>query len=226
MIQLPTVTLISIATRDVDSTARAMEYSCQGITFGDWVMVSPYRPDSLPEYMRWVHIDPFPSIDDWNKEVFYNLWKYFDTEHCLLVHNDGFVVHPESWKDEWLELDYIGSPWDIDTSIAIQGGRDQELSRVGNSVGLRSRKLSMLPTQLNIPWVKFNQTPWYAGDYNEDTMLSCHYWKEFSAAGCKKGTLEQAIEFGREAEIPENQHVEKPFCFHKWYGRNHIYPRF
>ena len=31
----------------------------------------------------------------------------------MVVHADGFIVHPEMWRDEFLDYDYIGSPWPI-----------------------------------------------------------------------------------------------------------------
>ncbi len=217
MIQLPAVTLLCIATRDVEASGRALVYSCQGIQFATVKLVSPYRPADLPEWILWEYVTPFPSINEWNHEVFYNLWKYFSTDYCLLIHADGYIVTPDSWTDEFIQYDYCGSPWSLQCAYAIQGGRDQELSRVGNSVSIRSRKLCMLPTQLDIPWQTFN------GDTNEDTQLSSHWWHKFKEQGCTKAPLELACKFGREEELPEHAGIE-PFVFHKWTGSNHIYP--
>ncbi len=222
MIQLPTVTLIALCTRDIEQTGKALVHSCQGIEFGAVKMVSPYRPHDLPEYVRWEYIAEFPSIDEWNREVFYNLYRYFTTEFCLFVHADGFVVNPQSWNPEWLLYDYIGSPWDEQCAHAIRGPRVQthELVRVGNSVSLRSHKLCRIPTERSIPWVQYN------GDFNEDTQITAHNRRYFTDMGCTFAPLELAVHFGREAEMPENQHVAEPFVFHKWQDRNHIYPRF
>lgn len=219
-LQLPQVTLICVGTRDVEASARALEYSCRGIEFGAVKLVSPYRPECA-DYIQWDLVEPFPSIDHWNEYIVYKLTNHIQTDYCLLVHADGFVVNPHKWNPEWLELDYIGPPWDIATAIAIQGGRDQELSRVGNSVSLRSKRLLDLPAATNMEWRRFN-----ACDCNEDTYISSHNWHLFAAADMKKGTFEQAMEFGREADMPENMHITEPFVFHKWYFRNHIYPRF
>ena len=50
------------------------------------------------------------GIDAFNHACVYRLREYVKTEHLLLVHADGFVVHPECWDDRFLDYDYIGSP--------------------------------------------------------------------------------------------------------------------
>lgn len=219
MIELSNVTLIAVATRDIESTVKALEYSCRGITYGTVKLVASHKPANLPSYIQYEYIDPFPTIDDWNYYMVYWLYLHVQTEFALLIHNDGFVVNPEFWKPEFLQYDYIGSGWSHECAIAIQGGRDQPLSRVGNSVGIRSKKLMELPQSIFMPWRRFN------ADSNEDTYISCHNRKLFEEYGCKFAPLELAIEFGREEEFPENQHITHPFIFHKWFNRNHIYPR-
>lgn len=219
MINLSTVTLLCIATRDVEQSGRALVYSSQGINFAAVKLISPYRPADLPEWILWEYVTPFPTIDDWNRYVVYDLYKYFSTDHCCLIHADGFIVNPDSFQENWLQYDYAGSPWGHECAIAIQGGRDQSYSRVGNSVGLRSHKLCRLPSEINLEWKNFN------ADTNEDTFLSCHQWDIFAAHGCTKIPFEEAIYFGREEQFPENDHVTHPFVFHKWYGKNSQYPR-
>lgn len=217
---LPNVTLLCLCTRDVEQGAEALKYSMKDITFADVKLVSDYKPTNLPDTIKWQQVHKMSSIDDWNHEVFYNLWKYFDTEFVLFIHPDGFVVHPQSWKDEFLEYDYTGSPWGAACASAIQGGRDQELVRVGNSVSLRSRKICKIPSEIGIPWRKFNN------DYNEDTQITAHNRHLFVQQGIRYAPLKLAVYFGREEEIPENQHITKPFLFHKWAGKNAQYPRF
>lgn len=218
MIKLSTVTLIAVATRNVEATVKAMEYSCKGINFGAKVLISPYCPVNSIN-LKWFHVEPFATIDQWNEYIVYNLWRHFDTDYCMLVHADGFIVNSDKWQDKWLEWDYCGAPWDIACAYAIQGGRNQPLSRVGNSVGLRSRKLCKLPTDINLQWKRFNN------DSNEDTFLSCHNRVLLEEHGMKFMPFEEAIYFGRETPLPENEYIE-PFCFHKWLGHNSKYPRF
>ncbi len=216
---LPNVTLLCLATRDVESAANALVHSMKGLDYAKVRLVSDYRPQNLPDNIEWKQVHKMSSIDDWNHEVFYNLWKYFDTEFVLFIHPDGFVVNPQSWKDEFLQYDYIGPPWDIECAKAIQGGRDQEIVRVGNSVSLRSRKICKVPSEIGLPWRRYNN------DFNEDTQITAHNRKAFLQEGIKYAPLELAVQFGREGDMPENVHIESPFLFHKWDGRNKHYPR-
>jgi hypothetical protein len=41
----------------------------------------------------------------------YNLTRHIDTDYCLLVQPDGFVINPDKWDDDWYNYDYIGAPW-------------------------------------------------------------------------------------------------------------------
>lgn len=220
--KLPNVTLLCLATRNVESAAMALIHSMRDIEYGAVKLVSDYKPANLPDNIQWQQVHKMASIDDWNHEVFYNLWKYFETEFVLFIHPDGFVVNPQSWKDEFLQYDYIGSPWVIACANAIRGPRvnTHELVRVGNSVGIRSRKLCKVPSEAGIPWVRYNN------DYNEDTQISAHNRKIFIDNGCRFAPVELAAEFGREEEVPEGRHVEYPFVFHKWKDKNKDYPRF
>ena len=33
------------------------------------------------------------------------------TEFMLGIHDDGFVINPNLWTDQFLKYDYIGAPW-------------------------------------------------------------------------------------------------------------------
>jgi hypothetical protein len=220
MIQLPQITLIAVATVEPVKAVNALLYSCKGITFGAVKLVSHIRPEGTPDSIVHEYVDKFVSIDEWNRYIVYDLWKHVDTEFCILIHEDGFIVHPESFDPAFLMYDYCGPVWSMEVAIAIQGGRDQPLSRVGNSVSLRSRRLLKLPTDINLEWKRFNN------DSNEDTFLTCHNRRIMEACGMRIAPVEVAMFFGREEDLPELQYIDKPFLFHKYHGRNGQYPRF
>lgn len=219
MIQLPDITLIAVATTNVEATVRALEYSRRDIQFGAVKLVSPYMPQPAPNSIDhdWVH--SFPTIDDWNRYIVYNLHRHFTTEFCLLIHSDGAVANSQSWRPDFLNYSYIGSPWSHQCALAIQGGRDQPYNRVGNSIGIRSHKLCKLPSEIGMEWKRFN------ADSNEDTFISCHNRILFEQHGCTFAPFDIALQFGREEPLPEHEGVD-PFVFHKWQGANSQYPRF
>jgi hypothetical protein len=193
MIKLPDVTLIGFSGIGyrTDKMVNAFNYSCKNIEFGA---------------VKYIQLDEIKDIDSWSKAMIYEMPKYVETDFCLLIHENGFVVNPESWRDEWLKYDYIGAPWPLPQDSFSYRDEEGEIVRVGNSVSLRSKKLMDLMAQKE--WKP------YFGNYNEDGFICCHNRKWLEKQGCKFAPLEVAKHFGRELEIPENQDADKPFTFH------------
>lgn len=191
-LELPDVTLICLTGKDYDLHDEVMRKSSGNIDFGASKLV--FRPD----------ID---SIDKWNRAIFYDLGDHVETSHALLIHPDGYVVNPYAWNSEWLELDYIGSPWPLPQDDFSYRDIHGTVQRVGNSVSLRSKKLMDLPKQLGMPFEYFH------GNNNEDGAICVNYRHIFEENGCVFGTFEQALDFGMEHELPEHA-GKNPFVFH------------
>ncbi len=219
-LQLPRVTLVAMTSVNVYETVQAMKYSMRGIDFGDAVLISDKKPWYLPKSIRYSHTSVLDSIDKFNYKMVYELKDHIHTDFCLVVHADGFVIHPELWRDEFLDYDYIGSPWPLPTNDYAYRDSKGEICRVGNSVSIRSKRLLEFPAEHNLEWVPVDD-----GFYNEDIFLCCHSKNEMEAHGMKWAPLEVAVKFAREHMLPENAGVE-PFAFHKWRGENKHYPRF
>ena len=189
-LQLPDVTLTCLTGKDFDIHKDAVDKSCEGMDFGG---------------VKIVWDEKIKSIDDWNKAIIYNLYKYVDTSHALLIHPDGYVIHPELWNDEWLKYDFIGAPWPLPKDDYSYRDEEGEIQRVGNSVSLRSKKLMELAS------TRYWRS--YQGNTNEDGFICCHNRKWLESEGCKFAPLEVAIHFSKEHEIPENAGI-KTFAFH------------
>lgn len=95
-IKLPNVTLAAMTSVSVYETVKALEYSMRGIEFGEVVFITHKKPWYLPKTIKYKHIDRLTNIDDFNYNIAYNLCDYIDTDYVLLVHHDGFVIHPEN----------------------------------------------------------------------------------------------------------------------------------
>ncbi len=221
-LRLPKVTLAAMTSVDIYETICAMEYSMRGIEFGDVVLITHRKPFSLPKSIRYSHTSKLNGIDKFNYKMVYELGKHIHTDFVLIIQADGFVVHPESWRDEFLSYDYIGSPWPLpENEYAYRDARG-EIVRVGNSVSIRSKRLLDFPRQAGLKWEKMERDD----NYNEDTFLCCKYRNVIEEAGMRFAPIEVAKYFGHEHMIPEIMDVEAPFLFHKWRGRNGQYPRF
>lgn len=193
MLNLPQITLIALTGIKFDEHKKVLDKMCEGINFGAAKIIWDTRID---------------SVDYWNRAIVFDLWKYFDTSHCFLFHADGYIINPDLWNPEWLNCDFIGSPWPLPTDSYSYRDIFGNIQRVGNSVGLRSRKLQKLPTDLGLEWKS------YYGNTNEDGFFSVHNRHIFEQNGCKFGTFKQALDFGREFDLPEHN-GRRTFSFHQ-----------
>lgn len=219
-LNLPEVTLVAISSVHLYETVRALCYSMRGIAFGKTLLFSHKKPWYLPPSIQFIKTEQFRSVDDYSYFCVYCLADYVDTEYALIVHHDGFVVNPSAWRNSFLQYDYIGSPWPIPKDEVRYRDAEGNIVRVGNGVSLRSRRLLEFPKQNDLPWEKTE-----SGDYNEDCFLCCKHRLRMEEKGIRFAPLEEAVFFGREHTIPENDGVE-PFLFHQWRGKNKKYPRF
>lgn len=192
MLKLPSVTLICLTSLDFDGHKYAIDRSTDEIEFGD---------------VKIIWDESITSIDDWNYKVLYELHRYVSTDYALLIHADGYVVHPQAWREEFFNYDYIGAPWPLPTDDYSYRDPLGNIVRVGNSVSLRSKKILELPSKLNLPWKS------YYGNTNEDGFLCCHNRQILEENGVVFAPLEVAKYFSKEHELPENEGIET-FCFH------------
>ena len=220
-LQLPNVTLVAMTSVRVAETIKAMQYSMQGIEFAQAILITHRKPFFLPKEITYKHISKLTDIDHFNYKTVYDMGDYIDTEFALLVHYDGFVVNPDMWREEFLDYDYIGSPWPLPKEGDDTTYRDiyGNLCRVGNSVSIRSKRLMDYPKKANVPWVGEK------GYFNEDGFICCKIRHLLEAEGMQIAPLELAVHFGHENMIPEVEGI-RPFVFHKWYGTNAEYPNF
>ncbi len=220
-LELKNVTLAAMTSVNIYETIKALQYSMREIDFGEVVLITHRKPLSLPRNIHYRHTSKLNDIDAFNYKMVYELSDYIDTDYVLLVHYDGFVVNPQSWRDEFLDYDYIGSPWPLpDNDIAYRDSKGN-ICRVGNSVSIRSKRLLEFPRQAGLKWERMED-----GFFNEDTFLCCKNKNIIEDAGMTFAPIEVAKYFGHEHMIPEIMDVEEPFIFHKWRGRNEKYPRF
>src|SRR3990167_6751571 len=205
MLKLPQITLIALGSVNIEGMFNALEYSKRGIEWGAVKLITEI---------------PCKTVDEWNHAIIFDLRRYVETDFCMLIHPDGFVVHLESWRDEFLHYDYIGAPWPLPTDNYSYLTPDGEIIRVGNSVSIRSKRILNLPYDLEFAWRP------YFGNTNEDGFLTCHNRRLLQHYCCRFAPIEVAKYFSREMEISENQDVENPFAFHlhdTMPGRNEKY---
>jgi hypothetical protein len=215
MLALPNVTIAALACSYTDETVRAFKYSMQGVEFADAVLVSYKKPGGLPKNIRFEYTPRNKSIDDFNYKMIYEMHKYIHTDFMLLIHYDGFVINPESWRSEFLNYDYIGAPWPKNKKLVDANGN---ICRVGNSVSVRSKRLMELPSKLNLPFEPLDFKP-YKNMTNEDLIICVKNKHIFEKNAMRFAPLDIAKYFSHEANIAEIKGI-RPFAFHDYFGKN------
>ena len=156
MLNLEDVTLVAASDNKVEETLYAVKRSCEKITFGEVIFFGEPKQVSKVagklgikniSYKEYI----FGSSKRYNKFCIKELSKYINTSHYLIIQHDGFVINPQAWDDEFLEYDYIGSPWnDGNAKLADI----DEKYKVGNGgFSLRSKRLG--DVCLNYPFDEY-----------------------------------------------------------------------
>lgn len=219
MLELNNVTLVAMTSVKIPQTIKALEWSCKDIKFASVKLITDVEEVTRPDYIEVCKTEKISNIDEWNYAIIYKLNDYIETDYAILIHDDGFIVNPSSWRDDFLDYDYIGAPWPLPSDSFSYRDINNEIIRVGNSVSLRSKRLLELPIKLNLEWKPFH------GFYNEDGFICVNYRHIYLENGMKFADIEVAKHFSHECMIEEIKGIE-PFAFHKWTGSNSKYPRF
>jgi len=214
MIVLDNVTLVAMSSVDMDNTVKALINSSTEIKFGSVMLISHEKPNSLPDNIKFKHIDKMSNINEYSYNMIYKLGDYIETEFVLVIQSDGYVVNPSSWRREFLDYDYIGAPFALPNDSFSYRDVNGEIFRVGNGgFSLRSKKLVDLPNKLGLEWKSFH------GFYNEDGFICAMNRHIYEENGIKYAPIEVAKYFSHEAPIPEINGIT-PFGFHgkgsKW----------
>lgn len=155
---------------------------------GEW---APITKDWIPRGV-W-------NVKEYCQFLLFGLVDYINTEHCLLVHWDGYAVNRRNWDDRFLDYDYIGSPWP----------KWLNPSRVGNGgFSLRSKR-----------WLeKASQTQDWDGTPEDDWCCNKRR-DEFEKAGLKIAPLSVASRWGIEHPVEEHprRSAGDTFGFHGFF---------
>ena len=195
MIELPNITLVCVNGVNPELGVKALRYSSKDIKFAKSILLSHYKPDNIGsdiEFKKIVKLTHETSCLMTLKGLYYVI----DTDYCLSIHDDGFIINPQLWTNEFLEYDYIGAPWN--GKIVGNGG-----------FCLKSKKFIDLCQQ--VPW----------NGEHDDWLVSVTYRDFFEKNGCKFAPFDLALKFAIESKIEGYDYdLNKTFGFH---GRGEVY---
>lgn len=114
MLQGKTITIASVAWGDqVQATLAAVNhcsnifpYFDQAIIFSNFSLSLKFASFQLQFRNVWVN-----GMLEFNRFMVESIDYHISTDYVLIVQSDGYILHPELWKDKFLDYDYIGAPW-------------------------------------------------------------------------------------------------------------------
>lgn len=194
-LQLKNVTILSYNCVDPIQSIKALLYSSKQIDFAEMILVSHELPKNLPSNIRYVNTEKTTFHKSFNFP-YVLLPELVETDYLLSIHDDGFVINPHLWSDEFLNYDYIGAPWKNHDWCSV--------NRVGNGgFVLKSKKFVQLTKNLI-----------HMGKH-DDWELTNFYYDYFVNNGCKYAPVEVAMKFSLESKIPECEYnLNNCFGFH------------
>lgn len=191
------------------------------------LLISPDRPQDLPDFIGWQETVPF-SYMKYNIFMLYALHQFIDTDFVLVVQDDGWVVNGDRWDDRFFDYDYIGAPlpsYFVNSFPYQQTSFDFYTKHFKNipqgyiegqngGFSLRSRKLLKMPSILELPYQipplslgeSVKGTPFsfrFRGVYHhEDVLISVAWRRLLQEQGIVFAPREVAIRFSQEDLLP------------------------
>jgi len=197
-LQLPTVTLVCIDCVNSERAKDVLEICKSKVDFGDVKLLT----SQAIYYKHSVEIQPLESLVMYSVFCLTELYKYINTTHLLIVQRDGFILNPQSFRIEWLDLDYI-APLFIQYDKVGSGG-----------FSLRSKRLMEYSAHVLPKWDGTLEHAEYLQvglAYYEDGVLC--FDKKFNHFNF--ATKEQACGFAQGGNRNPEYFCELPFGFHR-----------
>jgi hypothetical protein len=141
---------------DDQNASKAVKYSIKDIKFKHVKFLTPSK--TTYDFCETVNIQKITSPQDYNKFCLTELHAYVDTDYCITIQSDGFIINPNKWSDEFFNYDYIGAPWSlINLKVNLpryplvfdQNLKNKKQYQIGNGgFSFRSKKLLKLTSSL------------------------------------------------------------------------------
>ena len=197
-LQLPSVTLMAIDCINAQKAINVLEHCKKMADFGAIKFLT-----SIPiEYEHRVQIMPLNSLIAYSIFMLTKCADYIDTPNVLIVQCDGWILNPQSFKHEWLNLDYIAGLF-MQNDHCGSGG-----------FSLRSKKIMQRATEIMPKWdgsqEHAEEIEKSLGYYEDGELCLSHKFR-----GLKFASLEDAADFSQAGNRNPRYFRERPFGFHR-----------
>jgi hypothetical protein len=112
MLNLESVTLLCVETREPALAHWAIERCLRGVSFASVVLLTDL--DRIPEKKAGIHYVQAPKIQstkDYSDLLLTGIEQYVEGSHVLVMQWDSFITRPDLWQDHFLDYDYVGAVW-------------------------------------------------------------------------------------------------------------------
>lgn len=139
MIKDKTITLFCLSTDNPIQSIKVMKHCYSVFPYFDEIkLLSSYS--GKEDKIEIVEVANVKSYKDYNTFMVESLDSHIDTDFCLIVQADGYILNPQAWDDNFLNYDYIGAPWPPFNNLCGNGG-----------FSLRSKRIITLASKLKNP---------------------------------------------------------------------------
>lgn len=204
-LQLPSVTLLICDCLNANRAINVLEHCKKMADFGAVKLLT-----SIPvQYEHRIKIMPLNTLIVYSIFMLTKVNQYIETEHVLVVQRDGWILNPQSFKPEWLELDYI-APLFVQYDFVGSGGFSLRSKRLMDNVTASMPEWDGTQKQAD----EIQKTLSY---YEDGEICLTKKFSQFKFA-----TLEQAADFSQGGNRNPVYYRERPFGFHgTWQNINH-----
>jgi len=224
MKQLNNVTLVSVAGADslVPSSIAAMKKSSSQIEFGSKKIFCS-NPTLAKGLLKDTEVEhTHMTLEGYSRFCIGELAHHINTEFCLIVQGDGYVISPDLWEDDFLDYDYIGAPWSP-LGPNEHCNNTPWVNRIGNGgFSLRSKKFLEVCTPLADkydPWATHLEPQLPKGNsVPEDWFLCVHNYQYMLSRDIKFPDVHTASRFSVEHPIEEKRYDPEDLATYRSFG--------
>ncbi len=212
MINLPNIDIITVNSTNPIAGLAAIKHCQKFFNFGRSIIFT--HEDLNDNFVELIKISKIESINGYN-DLLLNLNRYSSNDFVLVVQDDGFIINPALWTDEFLQYDYIGAPWPSEKDsawIELQTPcmrpymyKNLAQNRVGNGgFSLRSKK-----------YLEYSAQFPSCDGFGEDAFLNILNYDKAIEFGIKFAPFELAMKFSYENPFYPGNEIRNPSgdCF-------------
>lgn len=188
---------------DGSLTLPAMTKSLSELPGSRGLLLSIQEPREMPANVQWRKIYPL-DYRSYSTFMMHCLYAFIETDYCLVIQDDGWVLDGNNWKDEYYDYDYIGGI----THAGMTGNqihlhftwvyKQHPILVLNGGFSLRSKRFLEAPNKHGIAQI-------FSTDihiWNEDIQLSCIRRELLESLGYKIAPDDVAKEFSLEHIAP------------------------